>query len=290
MMDDDEANLDSAFKADPDERLTQPQAPTSGLRQAFALVVAAVIYAGILSALFVANWLDGDEIPASQEIPVEILVEPPPPPPAPPQQQKQPDAPAARPPDEQPATDAPRAANEEKVEREAADDAAKAPAPEPSKDEPAPAKAEEPAKSGEPDSVAASEPAAPAEAKPDPPKSPSPQFPTFASVPDIEVSGAAEKTPIAGGKAKATYLTILYGMVVAHMRMPPGLNAGSPHPEGAVVFTVDGFGNLIQRKVMRSSGYRELDLAAMSAVAQAAPFPSPPQNAPIALRFTYGAR
>jgi protein TonB len=289
MTDDDEANPDSAFKADPDERLTQPQAPISGLRQAFAIIVAAVIYTGILTVLFVANWLDADEIPTSQEIPVEILVEAPPPPTPQQQKQKQPETPTAPPPDVAPATDAPRPANDEKVEREAADEATKTPAPEPPKDATAPAKADEPAKGGEPD-VVASEPAAPAEAKPDPPKAPTPQFPTFASVPDIEVSGAAEKTPIAGGKAKATYLTILYGMVVAHMRMPPGLNVGSPHPEGAVVFTVDGFGNLIQRKIVHSSGYRELDQAAMSAVAQAAPFPSPPQNAPIALRFTYGAR
>jgi TonB family protein len=290
MMDDDETKLNSAFKADPEERLTQPQAPMSGFRYAFALVIAAMIYAGILSLLFVANWLDADEIPVSQEIPVEILVEAPPlAPPPPPHQEKSPEAPTARPPEDQPATDAPRAANEEKVQREAADEATKAPTPVESKDQPAPSQADDPVKGGAPNAAAA-ESSAPSEAEPNPPKAPSPQFPTFASVPDIEVSGAAEKTPIAGGKAKATYLTILYGMVVAHMRMPPGLSAGSPHPEGAVVFTVDGFGNLIQRKVVHSSGYRELDLAAMSAVAQAAPFPSPPQNAPIALRFTYGAR
>jgi protein TonB len=79
-------------------------------------------------------------------------------------------------------------------------------------------------------------------------------------------------------------------LVMAHMHMPASIDAQSPRIEGQISFEVDGGGRLIQRHVTRSSGSRELDSAALAAVNQAAPFPAPPQGAPLGLKFTYGAR
>lgn len=75
-------------------------------------------------------------------------------------------------------------------------------------------------------------------------------------------------------------------MIRSHFRRPP--NVTSPTRGGAIVFTVDESGNLVQRKVVNSSGSPNLDMALMTAIAEAAPYPAPPDWQPRSMRLTYG--
>jgi periplasmic protein TonB len=226
----------------------------------------------------------------------------------------------------EPAHDAPRAANDEKEERDASDKATKAPrqdqptkdpgqdsadkpaaAPTPQNEpvtaekptEPTPDKAADassgavPANSQSPDAVAAQAQAQPEKlasliGQPLPNWSNGGRFSTFDSVPDVQLGSAAEQTVISGGKAKKTYLTVLYGKIMAHVRNASLDPDGATKHSGEVVFIVDGSGGLVQRQISRSSGSRQLDDVALAAVAAAAPFPAPPQGLPVKLRFTYG--
>lgn len=307
---------DSAFRADPAERLLQPQKIESGRGRFVAPLGACLIYALLIGPLLLEDLLRPQTPVAIQEIPVEIVVEQP--------EQKPPDQPAkpepppmTKPLDEQPAFDAPRLANNAKQETESPDDPAKSPpAPEeakPPSPKPEPSKAQEASK----DDTPQKEQAAPLEnaAEPSPQGETPPQqkepaekhaeaeapkdasaatdaarFPTFESVPDIDFGALAKPAPIAGGKAKATYLSIIYGMIMARIHFPQNATrpAGS-RLEGTIVFSVDAMGGLIQRNIVRSSGSHALDMAAYEAVGRAAPFPRPPNGSPIGLRFTYGA-
>jgi TonB family protein len=96
---------------------------------------------------------------------------------------------------------------------------------------------------------------------------------------------AATESPVIGGTPDTRYFTIVYGMIRAHLREPPapGRSRG-----GAIVFTVDESGNLVQRKVVTPSGWPNLDMAAMAAIAEAAPYPPPPGWQPRSMRLTYG--
>jgi len=255
---------------------------------AISIVFAALIHAVVLSLLVFENRFRSDPSPATMEIPVEIVIEPPPPPPA--------DTTAPPPPtiDLKPAFDAPRPANEEKVEREATDTST-APAltdPERQKADAesrarSPLLPEQPAGEIVPPAQSNLEPAAPAPKESAQKKLT--QFPPFEPLPNVEFAGAAKVTPIAGGKARSTYLSILYAMIVGHMRSLSTRGA-SPREKGAIIFTIDGLGNIMQRRIARSSGSAVLDVSALDAVGRAAPFPPPPNGAPIGLTFGFGAR
>ena len=108
----------------------------------------------------------------------------------------------------------------------------------------------------------------------------------FKPLPDYEFGAAARKAPVAGGAAKATYLTILFGMVMPHMKIPPG---AKPIQGGMVSFGLDETGRLTFAGTKISSGSPELDRAAIAAIRAAAPFPAPPTGRSIGLTFTYGA-
>ena len=81
-------------------------------------------------------------------------------------------------------------------------------------------------------------------------------------------------------------------MIRSHLRQPPNMaraTSGAPGPRGgAIVFTVDESGNLVQRRVMSSSGSPNLDMAVMAAIAEAAPYPAPPGWQPRSMRLMYG--
>jgi protein TonB len=325
-------SADASFKANPAERPIEARAQSSlaGRSGYIAILSACLIHAGILSFLFI----DESRQPVAepeQTIPVEIVVEPPPekePPPSPPKPDPSPSANSI---DEEPAFDAPRAANKEKIEREAPDEASKSPPAPTAADQPRAGGALEKSSAGptrEGDLRATQNAAEPEMQKPDAevvkkaelnqdkteekqtradakaPLQPLPsligepfpawsggqQMPTFEPAPDIELGSAATETPIDGGNAKSTYLTVLYGMVIAHLRLPPGIQADAAKVEGEINFSVDGRGNLTQHRIIRSSGSREFDAAALAAVAQAAPFPAPPHGTPLGLTFTFGAK
>ncbi|HLW90308.1 MAG TPA: TonB family protein [Roseiarcus sp.] len=306
------------IKANSAERMLPGSAAASlsGRSRYVAPLIATVIYAALLAPWFFENRL-GLVSPTVQEIPVEIIIEPPPAEPeAPPPDPKAPQA-ATQPIDEEPATDAPRAISKEKTEADGSNDASKSPisqqgkAPPPSSVDPANGGAEANPVKPLPDkadaeplpaSDSARETAEQADQQPQPapqPDAQSPpkpekqtatngdQFPTFDSVPDVDFEALAQASTVAGGQARTTYLSTLYGMIVPLMHLPPRRHVGAKL-EGTITFAVDGKGNLIQRRIAHSSGSHELDLAAFNAVGEAAPFPRPPRGAPMGMRFTYG--
>ena len=79
-------------------------------------------------------------------------------------------------------------------------------------------------------------------------------------------------------------------MIRSHFREPSRSGALGANKEGAIVFGVDEGGNLIGRKMVNSSGSPNLDMAIMAAIAEAAPYPAPPNWQPRTMRLTYGGR
>ena len=84
-----------------------------------------------------------------------------------------------------------------------------------------------------------------------------------------------KRSKLTGGTEDDRYLAVVYAMVTQN-------HETIPLPDGewmvAVSFQVDGHGDLIGIGVTRSSGYREVDAAAIEAVQRAAPFPPPPSG------------
>ena len=306
---------DASFTANSAERWLHPAAGRSAEPGRYlAPIGAALIYALIVLVLVFENQFEPVLPPEPVEIPVEIVAEPPPPPPPPPSPAPQP---TEQPLDEKPAFDAPRPANDEKVEREAPDKVSQAP-PAPPQDKPPGQDAETGKATGseaEAETPPKESPADPANDKtvaelapngdvklqaPQPPQTPTetevpPQpaapsvgvrIPTFESVPDAAFAGLAPPAPVAGGNAKARYLTIVYGMIMARVHKP-----NSPHlkskSEGTVSFSIDGRGYLTQRWTTESSGSPELDAAIFEAIGAASPFPPPPRGRPAGLEFVY---
>ena len=276
------------------ERLFATRAPpTPAARRRFValLVVCLLIHAGMFFVLVRENGFFPPVVSAAQEIPVEVVIEPPPP------DKAEPPAPKEEPPkventlDEKPAVDAPRAANDEKIEREAPDEVSQTPHVAPPTEEvaPRPVPENQPSPPQEAASQAAPEPSAqePAENKPDAEAKAQPEkgaksvadlLAGFEPLPDYKVGSAARPAPVAGGKAKATYLSILYGLIMPHMLIPPRVRGSPSRAEGEVAFNIDGMGKLTYQEVLRSSGLQDLDAAALAAIRQAAPFPTPPSG------------
>jgi protein TonB len=313
--------------AQPAERLESKGAPSSlvGVNRWIALGAALFLHLAIFTPL----WLQFDwrpsAAPPSEEIPVEIVVEQPKPPLPPPQPQPQPsDAAAPKPPiDLEPAHDAPRAATEDKTPHEGADphkNAEKKDAPdqaqagdkaasshaakpvEPTADHQAEAKDDNGPEKASDVPLALAEPPSTATAAPEPQAkvatligqplptwSKGKQFSTFEPLPDVDF-GVAAASPVGGGGARTTYLTIVYGLVMKHLRMTDALRAEAEQVIGAVSFIVDGHGEVVQRSVTLPSGVNALDAAALQAVGEAGPYPAPPMGLPIGMKFTYGGK
>ncbi len=293
------------------------------------VAVCLIAHALLLALLFYENNF-APKPTQEEEIPVELVqqvpeptVEPPPPPP-PKQEEKQKPKPKIVD-DEKAAYDAPREANKETIEREAPEpetqaqraappttQTAQTPAPPktpeappnatvPAPEEEAPAKLADNNPNAEP--LDKAEPApqkkptekkAPVISKAPPTKSKSlsvaDQLAALAPTPDYHLGSAAKPSPVGGGTAKTTYLSILFGMIMRNMHMPPDLISGHQAVEGIVAFYVDENGNLTHQAVYRASGRPDLDQAAMNAVRRAAPFPPPPRGDPHAIWFHYDAR
>jgi periplasmic protein TonB len=310
------------FTAEPVERLDGPETPTPAERRrhVLALIAAALLHLLIPLSFFLYYWLFPPKIPtAVQEIPVEVVVEQPPPPkPKPPQDQPKP------PPDpevEKPAYDAPAAPTKEKVNRDSPDkttEAKAAPEAPPPPNPGAPPKADSQAPTPEPadQQKAQTAPPAhelspspegelPADANPKPEDNPSEAaapsappapakapvgtpIPTIEDLPQYKFARSVEEAPIAGGNAESRYLTIVYGMIKAHLHETPGLRLELANKHGLVDFFVDEGGNLLRRKLVSSSGSPSLDMAVMTAIAEAAPYPAPPHWQPIYLSYNFG--
>lgn len=312
---------DASLKADAIDHVAQPTSPTASERRGLtlALIAAAALHLLIPVAFLIVAAFAPRPAPPIEEIPVEVVVEKPPPPPPPPPQEKP--KPPPQPEDEKPAYDAPSAATQEKANRDSPDKTTSAPqtAAEKAQTLGAPEEAKEPEAAEEPKTQAAPTPQAtppsetadmraaptpaaedaaepppapvPAE-KPSPPPAPRAKAPPGKPIPSAEVlpdykfAHAATESPIVGGDAETRYFTIIYGMIRAHMRRPHDVDP--PRREGAIVFALDETGNLLQRRVVLSSGSPNLDMSVMNAIAEAAPYPAPPGWQPRALRLTYG--
>jgi periplasmic protein TonB len=287
---------------------------------AIALIAAAALHLFIPLAflLYYAIW--PTEVPtAVQEIPVEVVIEQPPPKPKPAEDRPKP---PPEPDLEKPAYDAPAPETKEKVNRESPDKATEAPAaqapppptpgaaPKSEAHASAPARAEEqkaqnpppahdltPTPEGElpadvnpkpqNDSAEAAAPAAPAP----PAKAPVGEaLPTIEDLPQYKFAREVEHSPVVSGNAESRYLTIVYGMIKAHLHETPELHVDSANKRGAVDFYVDEGGNLVGRKLVSSSGSPNLDMAVMSAIAAAAPYPAPPNWSPLYLTYNFGRR
>jgi len=219
--------------------------------------------------------------------------------------------------DEKPATDAPRAVSKEKSEQDAPDQEAKAPreakpaaegAPKtetektPTPEQPVALKSDAPAPADEKPDAETIDAAAP---KPDDkpePKQPPPealaktgekgksiaeQVASLAPLPDYKFSGAAKPSPVAGGSAETSYLTILYGIIMPYYRPPPQLRSRGRSNKGIITFYIDPRGNLIHQAMRQSSGLSELDAIALAAIKRAGPFPPPPTTLPVGVRWEY---
>jgi TonB family protein len=311
------------FTAEPIERLDAPDPPTPAERRrhVVALIAAAALHLLIPLSFFLYYWLWPTKIPtAVQEIPVEVVVEQPPPPPKPkppeqkPQSQPQPEL-------EKPAYDAPAAPTQEKVNRESPDkktEAKAAPEAPPPPNPGAPPKAESPAQEPKPADQEKAETAPPAHdltpspegelpadtnpkeadnpahaaapaAPPAPAKAPvGTPIPTIEDLPQYKFARSVENSPVTGGNAESRYLTIIYGMIKAHLHETASLHLEQANRHGMVDFYVDEGGNLVGRRLVASSGSPNLDIAVMAAIAEAAPYPAPPNWSPVALNYNFG--
>lgn len=116
------------------------------------------------------------------------------------------------------------------------------------------------------------------------------QVAMLAPLPDYKLAAPPKTSPIGGGQAKTTYLTILYGLIMPHMKIPPRIRDIQMSSKGVVAFYIDEMGNLTHQAVYKSSGLPDLDAAALTAVRQAAPFPPPPRGLPRAMLFSYATK
>ena len=116
------------------------------------------------------------------------------------------------------------------------------------------------------------------------------QLAALAPIPDYKLAAPRKPSPVGGGHAKTTYLTILYGLIMPHMRIPPRVRGSGVIGRGAIVFYIDEMGNLTHQAVHQPSGAPDLDAAALNAVRRAAPFPPPPRGLPHSMLFSYATK
>jgi len=220
--------------------------------------------------------------------------------------------------DEKPAFDAPREQSKEKNEREAPDKETKAPvqakplldriapqkAPEtkatPSEqaskeDAPAPTPPDERPDAETIENAAPKPQITPEKKQPKPEKKAPPgigaksiaeQIAAMEPVQNALFGGASKPSPVAGGNAETSYLTILYGLIIPQFH-PPSAPAKSRSNKGMISFYIDPRGNLIHQAVRRSSGSPQIDAAALAALRHAAPFPAPPTETPVGVTWEF---
>jgi protein TonB len=103
-------------------------------------------------------------------------------------------------------------------------------------------------------------------------------FSELSSVPNFSVAMAARPTPIGGGTERAAYTSVLYGLIMAKQQKPPGFDSRHLDLEVVIGFAVDELGNMVHQQLYHTSGYPDVDNAAMNALRRAAPFPAPPRG------------
>jgi periplasmic protein TonB len=106
------------------------------------------------------------------------------------------------------------------------------------------------------------------------------QLAALSQAPNYSFGAAAKSAPISGGTAKASYESLLFGLITRQFHLPPEARANRLISVGQIGLFVDELGNLTHQAVYRASGDPVLDTAWLAAVRRAAPFPAPPRGLP----------
>jgi periplasmic protein TonB len=106
------------------------------------------------------------------------------------------------------------------------------------------------------------------------------QLAALSPAPNYSIGAAAKAAPISGGSEKASYESLLMGLITRQLHLPPELRAHHLISVGQIGLFVDELGNLTHQALYRASGEPALDTAWLAAVRHAAPFPAPPRGLP----------
>jgi periplasmic protein TonB len=106
------------------------------------------------------------------------------------------------------------------------------------------------------------------------------QLAALAPAPDFSIGAKAKAAPIGGGTEKASYESLLMGLITRKLHLPPEARARQLLHVGRIGLFVDELGNLTHQALYRASGDPALDSAWLAAVRSAAPFPAPPRGLP----------
>lgn len=106
------------------------------------------------------------------------------------------------------------------------------------------------------------------------------QLAALAPAPNYSFGAAAKSAPISGGREKASYESLLFGLIIHQLHLPPEARARHLVHIGRIGLFVDELGNLTHQALYLASGDPVLDSAWLAAVKRAAPFPPPPRGLP----------
>jgi len=113
------------------------------------------------------------------------------------------------------------------------------------------------------------------------------QLAALAPAPDFSIGPKAKAAPIGGGTEKASYESLLMGLITRQLRIPAEARARQLAHVGRIGLFVDEMGNLTHQALYRASGDPILDAAWLAAVRRAAPFPAPPRGIPHGFLLVY---
>ena len=106
------------------------------------------------------------------------------------------------------------------------------------------------------------------------------QLAALSHAPNYSIGAAAKAAPISGGTEKASYESLLMGLITRQLHLPSEVRAQHLISVGQIGLFVDEMGNLTHQALYRASGNPVLDTAWLAAVRRAAPFPAPPRGLP----------
>jgi protein TonB len=106
------------------------------------------------------------------------------------------------------------------------------------------------------------------------------QLAALSPAPNYSIGAAAKSAPVSGGTEKASYESLLMGLISRQVHLPTEVRAQHLIAVGRIGLFVDEMGNLTHQALYRASGQPALDAAYLAAVRRAAPFPAPPRGLP----------
>jgi protein TonB len=113
------------------------------------------------------------------------------------------------------------------------------------------------------------------------------QLAALAPAPNYTFGAAAKAAPISGGTEKASYESLLFGLISRQLHLPAEVRQRHLVHVGRIGLFVDELGNLTHQALYLASGDPALDAAWLAAVKRAAPFPAPPRGLPHGFLLQY---